>query len=211
MADKNPNSGDAENAEEGQNLVSPEAIAESDQQFDPGPPAAEDPIAVFTEKVVAAETAAQENHDRFLRVSAEFDNYKKRCAKETSDFRKFANESLLKELLHVVDNLERALETCDATGGASAIREGVVLTLKDLIKVMDKFSVEAVDALGKPFDPTFHQAVMQEPSATEPDNTVIRQLQKGYTLHGRLLRPAMVVVTKAIAEPPDDILEDKRA
>jgi molecular chaperone GrpE len=205
MADKNPNSGDTENAEEGQNQVSPEAIAESDQQFDPGLSAAEDPIAVYTEKVAAAETAAQENHDRFLRVSAEFDNYKKRCAKEASDFRKFANESLLKELLHVVDNLERALETCDATGGASAIREGVVLTLKDLIKVMDKFSVEAVDALGKPFDPTFHQAVMQEPSATEPDNTVIRQLQKGYTLHGRLLRPAMVVVTKAIAESPDDI------
>lgn len=209
MADKITISDAAENAEECQDQVSPEALAEGNQQSDPGPPAEdEDPIAVLTEKAAAAEMAARENHDRFLRVSAEFENFKKRSAKEASDFRKFANESLLRELLHVVDNLERALETCDASGGVDAIREGVVLTLKDLLKVFDKFSVEAVDALGKPFDPAFQQAVMQEASATEPDNTVVRQLQKGYTLNGRLLRPAMVVVAKAIDAPPDDNLND---
>jgi len=156
-------------------------------------------------KLEAAEKQAGENYDRFLRISAEFENYKKRKEREATDFRKYANESLVKELLPVVDNLERALETSgDHEDTVACILEGVDMTLKEIFKVLEKFAVKAVDAIGNPFDPTYHQAVMQEASAEHPDNTVIRELQKGYTIHDRLLRPAMVVVTKAAATDGDD-------
>lgn len=194
-------SDDAGNEENGQNQVSPENSTQNDQESQVSAPATgEDPSSALMEKIAAAEAAATENYDRFLRISAEFENYKKRSAKEISDFRKYANESLLRDLLHVVDNLERALETADTSDGAAGIREGVALTLKDLLNVFDRLSVEAVEAMGKPFDPAVHQAVMQERSAEAPENTVIRELQKGYTIHGRLLRPAMVVVATALAE-----------
>lgn len=195
MADNITISDGTENEDDATKTASPGIPPESDQQSATTPPASEaDAIDALKEKLAAAEAAAAERHDRLLRMSAEFENYKKRSAKETSDFKKYANEALLRDLLHVVDNLERALETCDASDNSEAIREGVALTLKDMLKVFDKFAVAAVSAVGSPFDPVFHQAVMQEPSATEPENTVIRELQKGYTLHGRLLRPAMVVV-----------------
>ena len=152
----------------------------------------------------AAEKKAGENYDRFLRLSAEFENYKKRKEREATDFRKYANEALVKELLPVVDNLERALETSgDNENAVACILEGVDMTLKEIFKVLEKFAVKAVDAVGNSFDPTYHQAVMQEASTEHPDNTVVRELQKGYTIHDRLLRPAMVVVAKA-AETDDE-------
>ncbi len=152
-------------------------------------------------KLEAAEKEAGENYDRFLRISAEFENYKKRKDREAADFRKYANETLVKELLPVVDNLERAMETSvDHEDAVSCILEGVDMTLKEIFKVFEKFAVKAVDAVGNEFDPTYHQAVMQEASDTHPDNTVTKELQKGYTIHDRLLRPAMVVVAKAASE-----------
>lgn len=152
-------------------------------------------------KLEAAEKEAGENYDRFLRISAEFENYKKRKDREATDFRKYANETLVKELLPVVDNLERAVETsADHEDAVNCILEGVDMTLKEILKVLEKFAVKAVDAVGNPFDPTFHQAVMQETSEDHPDNTVIKELQKGYTIHERLLRPSMVVVAKTASE-----------
>jgi len=152
-------------------------------------------------RLEAAEKEAGENYDRFLRISAEFENYKKRKDREATDFRKYANETLVKELLPVVDNLERAVETsADHEDTVNCILEGVDMTLKEILKVLEKFAVKAVDAVGNPFDPTYHQAVMQEESEDHPDNTVIKELQKGYTIHDRLLRPSMVVVAKAASE-----------
>jgi molecular chaperone GrpE len=152
-------------------------------------------------KLEAAEKAAGENYDRFLRISAEFENYKKRKDREAADFRKYANETLVKELLPVVDNLERAMETSvDHEDAVSCVLEGVDMTLKGIHKVLDKFSVRAVDAMGNAFDPAYHQAVMQEETDEHPENTVIKELQKGYTIHDRLLRPSMVVVAKASSE-----------
>jgi molecular chaperone GrpE len=152
-------------------------------------------------KLEAAEKEAGDNYDRFLRISAEFENYKKRKEREAADFRKYANETLVKELLPVVDNLERAMETsADHEDAVSCILEGVDMTLKEIFKVLEKFAVKAVDAIGNEFDPTYHQAVMQEETDTHPENTVIKELQKGYTIHDRLLRPAMVVVAKAASE-----------
>jgi len=152
-------------------------------------------------RLEAAEKEAGENYDRFLRISAEFENYKKRKDREATDFRKYANETLVKELLPVIDNLERAVETsADHEDAVNCILEGVDMTLKEILKVLEKFAVKAVDAVGNPFDPTYHQAVMQEESEDHPDNTVIKELQKGYTIHDRLLRPSMVVVAKAASE-----------
>ncbi len=144
-----------------------------------------------------AHRQARENYDRLLRVSAEFDNYKKRADRQMEDLRKFANENLLKELLSVVDNLERAIEAArDNNSADSALIEGIDLTLNGVRKILERFQVQPIEALGKPFDPNYHQAMMQEESDDHPPNTVIRELQKGYVIHDRLLRPALVVVSK---------------
>jgi len=151
-------------------------------------------------KLAAAEKEAGENYDRFLRISAEFENYKKRKDREASDFRKYANEALVKELLPVFDNLERAVETAaDHDDAGNRILEGVDMTLKEISRALEKFAVKAVDAVGHQFDPAYHQAVMQEETEEHPENTVIKELQKGYTIHNRLLRPSMVVVAKAVS------------
>jgi len=101
----------------------------------------------------------------------------------------------------VVDNLQRATETAvDQDDAGSSILEGVAMTLKEISKVFETFAVKAVDAVGNQFDPAYHQAVMQEETEEHPENTVIRELQKGYTIHDRLLRPSMVVVARAASE-----------
>jgi molecular chaperone GrpE len=139
---------------------------------------------------------AEENYDRLLRVSAEFENYKKRTAREMAEFQKYANQALLKELLPIIDNLELAIkaaaEAADSTD--ACLLDGVELTRKEILKVFENFHVEPIDALGKPFDPNFHEAVMREESEEHPENTVVNELQKGYLMHDRLLRPSMVVV-----------------
>jgi molecular chaperone GrpE len=169
-----------------------------------------DTVAELEQKLAAAENEAKESYDRFLRASAEFENYKKRTQKEIADFRKFANESLLKELLNVVDNLERAIEMPKNGGDETQIVEGVDLTLKELLKVFQKFGVQPIIALGEPFDPTFHQAMMQQEVKDQPDNIVIQELQKGYVIHERLLRPSMVVVSKANNKGVDKSAKDKK-
>lgn len=147
-------------------------------------------------RLESVEQEAKEAHDRFLRVSAEFENYKKRSAREMDEFRKFANESLLREMLTVVDNLERALNSSNNDNQANShIAEGVDMTLKEILKVFEKFNVKPIVALGKPFDPNFHQAAMREEMNERPENTVLNELEKGYMIHDRLLRPAMVVVS----------------
>ena len=142
-------------------------------------------------------------HDRFLRVSAEFENFKKRAQREVDEFRKYANEALIKELLTVVDNLERAVESSSEKDENGQLLEGVNLTLKEILKVFEKFSVKPIEALEHEFDPAVHQAVLQEASETHAENMVIREFQKGYTIHDRLLRPAMVVVSKSAGNSGD--------
>ena len=158
---------------------------------------ATDPLKEMESKIKSLEEEAKETYDRFLRVSAEFENYKKRSAREMSEFKKFANESLIKELLLVVDNMERAINSSKDEGSSNnTLIEGIDMTLKELLKIFEKFSVKQVESLGKPFDPNFHQAVMQEETDEHPRNTIINELQKGYIINERLLRPATVVVSK---------------
>ena len=156
-----------------------------------------DPLKEMEDKVESIKQEAKENHDRLLRVSAEFENYQKRAAREMNDFRKFANESFVKAMLPVVDNLDRAIESSSNDKHAdSSMLEGVNMTLKEILKVFEQFGVKPFESIGKTFDPSLHQAVMQEETETHPENSVVKELQKGYMMHDRLLRPAMVVVSK---------------
>ncbi len=134
--------------------------------------------------------------DRVLRLSAEFENYKKRKQRELDDFKKFANETVFKQLLSVVDNLERAISSTEDSDQVAGLSEGVKLTHKEMIKLFETFGVKPVDAQDQPFDPNFHQAVTQIETDEHPENMVTSVLQKGYMLHDRLIRPAMVVVSK---------------
>ena len=180
-----------------------EETIESEDAVDATDAVTEDADNDIEKRLEESEAEAKMAHDRFLRVSAEFENYKKRAQREVDDFRKYANEAILKELLTVVDNLERAVESSSDKCENGQLLEGVDLTLKEILKVFEKFSVKPIEALEHEFDPAVHQAVLQEASETHAENRVIREFQKGYTIHDRLLRPAMVVVSKSAGNPGD--------
>jgi molecular chaperone GrpE len=168
-------------------------VDEKSIEIEPAP----DPVMELEKRCETAEQEARQHYERMLRVSADFENFKKRSFREADDFRKYSNELLLMELLSVVDNLERAIQSTGSDNNAvGCVIEGVEMTLKALLKIFEKFSVKLIDAVGKPFDPNFHQAMMQEASDLHPENIIIREFQKGYLLHDRLLRPSMVVVSK---------------
>ncbi len=141
---------------------------------------------------LAAET------DRLLRLSAEFENYKKRKQREIDEFKKFANETIFRQMLPVVDNLERAIASVETNSDEGALLEGVKLIHKEVLKLLEMFSVKVVTAGNEPFDPNFHQAVTRLETDEFPENTVTTVLQNGYLLHDRLIRPAMVVVSKRV-------------
>jgi len=163
-----------------------------------------DPLKEMEEKVEFFKKEAAEKHDQLLRVAAEFENYKKRTAREMDDFRKFANERFVKAMLPVVDSLDLAIKSSNNDQQTnSSVVEGVTLTLNEIYKVFEQFGVKPFESLGKTFDPVFHQAMMQEETDLYPGNTVSRELQKGYMIHDRLLRPAMVVVSKKKEESED--------
>lgn len=195
MASKNK---EEERADNSPGAVKIEITADDEEQAEESSGANEPDEEDATEDIDTVKQEAKENYDKYLRVCAEFDNYKKRAAREIGDFRKYANETLLRDLLSVIDNLERAVESNqDAKDAANGVVEGVEMTLKEILKIAERYGVEPVKALGEPFDPNFHQAMMQEASDAHPENTVLKELQKGYLLHDRLLRPSMVVVSSA--------------
>lgn len=163
--------------------------------------ACKDQLKEIQAELETAKQEAKETYDRFLRVSAEFENYKKRSAREMDDLRKYANQSLIVEMLAVVDNLERALNSSNGnSSNDKCMADGVNLTLREILKVFEKFNVKPIESIGQPFDPNFHQAMMQEETDDYPENTVITELQKGYMIHDRLLRPSMVVVAASKAK-----------
>ncbi|WP_319408161.1 nucleotide exchange factor GrpE [uncultured Desulfosarcina sp.] len=158
-----------------------------------------DPLKDLEEKLTVAQAEANENRDRMLRMAAEFENFKKRSARELDDIRKYATENLIRELLSVVDNLERAIASAAPENeNDQRLVDGVSLTLAEINKILERHYVSPIQALGESFDPAFHQAMCQEESTDQPPNTVVQEFQKGYLIHDRLLRPAMVVVSKAV-------------
>jgi molecular chaperone GrpE len=165
----------------------------------PGSAAAEAPpadIAKLQQQLEEKSQEAQENYHRALRLAAEMENLKKRLEREKADLLQFANESLIKELLPVVDNLELALEHGRQAETPSSFLEGIELVHQGFLKALARFGVTPLTAVGQPFDPAYHNAVVQEAAPEVPDCTVLQEMQKGYLMHNRLLRPAMVVVAR---------------
>jgi molecular chaperone GrpE len=153
------------------------------------------------------ETARQEarnSQELYLRSLADMDNLRKRTQREKEDIAKFGNENILREILPVIDNLERAIEHAETQGEDAGLLEGVQMTLSQFSSVLQKFGVEQVAAVGEQFDPAHHQAMGQVETDEVPANHVANELQKGYMLNSRLLRPAMVMVAKTPEQPPEN-------
>ncbi|MFQ5588820.1 MAG: nucleotide exchange factor GrpE [Nitrospiria bacterium] len=152
----------------------------------------------------AQKKAAEEAQARYLRVLADHENYKKRTQKDQLDQIKFANERLVKEILPVIDNLERAIAHSGETQDFEKIVEGVTMIHKQLLTVLDKFGVKPVDCLNQPFDPFHHQSVGQveiEADSKTQENHVVNEVQKGYFFNEKVLRPSLVMVAKKKQAP----------
>ena len=147
-------------------------------------------------EIEALQAKADENWDRYLRTAAELENVRKRATRDVEHARKFALENFARELLAVVDSFEMGLAAAESAD-AAALLEGSEATLKQLIAALERFNVEVVDPAGEPFDPEVHEAISMQPSADMEPDSVLAVVQKGYTLNGRLLRPARVVVSTA--------------
>jgi len=155
------------------------------------------------DQLKARAAKAEEHWDRLLRTSADFDNFRKRAAREKQDAIKFANESLLGKLLPVLDSLDAALAMTNGPPdrAAEALRTGVGLVQQQFKSVLAEAGVEEVDAAGRRFDPNLHEAVAQQECPETPEGQVLQQLRKGYKLRERLLRPASVIVAKKPVAP----------
>ena len=154
-------------------------------------------IAELRVKLTAKEEEAKNNYDRYIRQVAELDNFKKRSAREREENARYANEALVKDLLPVIDNLERAIVHASSGDNGKPLIEGVDMVLKGFLDTLSKHGVQPVAAVGLAFDPAQHEALAQVESATHAPNTVIEQHQRGYLMRDRLLRPALVTVSKA--------------
>ena len=171
------------------------------------PPAEPAPTEPSPEQRIAAlEGEKAEMKDRMLRIAAEFDNYKKRMRKEMSEHDAKAREAVLRDFLEIADNLERAIASWKEGGerDIKSVQDGVELVLRLFKSKLDRHSVTAIEAKGQLFDPRLHDAISQSPSVEVPPGTVLHELQKGYRVGERLLRPAMVVVASAPPAPPSE-------
>ncbi len=162
------------------------------------PKPAPDPVAELKEKLAASEKATQDMKDRWVRAAADLENTRKRTKREIEDAKLDTKNKVLKEMLPVVDNLERAIE--HAGGEKNPIVEGVQLVLRQFQTAFERLEISAVEAMGQPFDPNLHEAISQQES-DQPPGTIVQVLQRGYKAGDRLLRPALVVVAKAKPAP----------
>ena len=147
-------------------------------------------------KIAVLEKEKKDNWDRYLRAAADLENLRKRQTREIDDAKLEAKGRVLKEMLPVVDNLERAIEHATSQAGTNPIVEGVQLVLRQFLTAFERLEVTSIDAAGQPFDPNLHEAISQQDSDAPP-GTVVQVLQRGYKASDRLLRPALVVVAKA--------------
>jgi len=178
-----------------------ETVAESDQETMP-------PEALTEEELLKLYREAKEesarNYDLYLRSQAEIENIRKRHEREKQDWRKFANETLIRNILPSLDNLEKALVHAGNENAHQALKEGVELTLQGLKDALSKSGLVEVRARGEAFDPCYHEAVSQVQDDQAEPGTIVEELQKGYLLNDRLLRPSVVVVSGAGASSPGD-------
>jgi len=189
--------------------MSDEATPQQDLPVQQPSPAVTDlPAQIIQEELSRLSQALEEKtrdaeatHDRYLRALAELDNARKRAQRDREEYTRFANESLLRELLPALDNFDRALHAARATAEAEAFVAGVELIQRELLRVLEKFGVTAFSSVGERFNPERHEAVAQVPAIDHPEMTVVAETLRGYLLNGRVLRPAMVTV----AVRPDEL------
>ena len=160
----------------------------------------EELLALYRE----AKDASEKNYDLYLRSQADIENMKKRNKRDKADWLKYANENLIKSILPSLDNLEKALDHADNENAIHALREGIELTLKGLKDVLSKSGLVEVRARGEPFDPCYHEAVSQIQDDQAKPGTIVEELQRGYLLNDRLIRPAVVVVSRSGSSSPAD-------
>ena len=184
-----------------QNDAEPEEILETELEVEEEAKVLT-PLEQLQEQVRLKDEEILKQKDTFLREKAELENFKKRLTKEKEDFVQFANERLLKELVQIEDNLERAMAAPNAT--LESLKEGVELIQKQFSAFLKNQKVEPIDALGKPFDPNLHEVLNQQESEEHEEGTVIQEYSKGFTLNGRILRSAKVVISKKPAEKKED-------
>jgi molecular chaperone GrpE len=153
-----------------------------------GSPTVEDQL-----QTALAESAA--NHDRYLRAQAELETYRRRVHKEREEDRRYAAVPVVRELLPVLDNLQRAVEAADKADSVADLKAGVDMVLQQSLDVLKKLQVTPIEAMGQPFDPNQHEAISQMPSADHPPMTVLHEVERGYTLHDRVIRPSKVIVS----------------
>lgn len=170
-------------------------------------PTESDPLKSLQESLEQVKEELADQKDRTIRLQAETDNFRKRMIREKEEFAQFANERLLKELIPIFDNLERALDS--PTSDAQGLKEGVQMILKQFESFLQKEKVEPIKAVGEIFDPSVHDAMTQEETDEHEENTVIRQFVKGYQLNQRVLRPAQVVIARKPAEDAKKIPDKK--
>jgi molecular chaperone GrpE len=165
------------------------------------PESPEDIIARLRQELETARAEAVQHYDRFLRERAELENFKKRMQREKTEALRFAAEGLIRDLLPLLDNLQRAIDHAASGGNGQPLVEGVRLAFQGALDALERHGVTRIEAVGKPFDPTVHEAIVQIPDPTREPNHVVEQFRPGYFLHERLLRPAQVsVATKPAVE-----------
>ena len=196
----------ATKTDDNQNDAEPEEIVDVDQESEEASIEEENieevkelsPLEQLEEQIRLKDDELLKQKDTFLREKAELDNFKKRLVKEKEDFVQFANERLLKELSQIEDNMGRAMTASNAT--LESLQEGVEMIQKQFATFLKNQKVTPIEALGKPFDPNLHEVLNQQESEEHEENTVIQEYSKGYTLNGRILRSAKVVIAKKPAE-----------
>ena len=196
----------ATKTDDNQNDAEPEEIVDVDQESEEASIEEENieeakelsPLEQIEEQIRLKDDELLKQKDTFLREKAELDNFKKRLVKEKEDFVQFANERLLKEVIQIEDNMERAMTASNAT--LESLQEGVEMIQKQFATFLKNQKVKPIEALGKPFDPNLHEVLNQQESEEHEENTVIQEYSKGYTLNGRILRSTKVVIAKKPAE-----------
>ncbi len=174
----------------------PKKMAEGEDQKTKDTPLEKMTKSQLLEKLEEIQESAEKNYDLYVRSQADIDNMKKRFQKEKEELVKYSNELLIKQLLPVMDSLEKAIDHSQDEKSINALREGVELTLKRLIDTLEKAGLKDVKAVNESFDPNFHEAISELEDNTKESGTVLKELQKGYILNQRLLRPSVVIISK---------------
>lgn len=170
-------------------------VSDADDPAEEADTTQDNEVSELKEALAQKEKEVKDNYERYLRAMAELDNFKKRSARDKADIIKYGKEDVIKDLLPFLDSLDRALEHADSND-AQAFKSGIALIQDQLLCCLKKHGVEKIESVGTAFDPNFHEALMQMNSADHQDNQIVSEMEKGYLLNGRLIRPSRVCVCK---------------